>query len=213
VRRGEPGSTDAIEHYYYDFRVGPARFFILDTRTERSYRAAPPEIISQEQMEAFKAWLVADRQGLKFVGSPVPLFPDVKLAGLMEGERHDKWAGFLLQRQRLLDFMRDEGVRRVVFLSGDVHVSFWSELRSTQRPDFQVLSLISSSFNAPAFVPPLGIFESRGILDGQSDYVVTRSGGYTSRSNFTRVTWKEPELRVEVFERKGQKLQDSRFTL
>ncbi len=213
VREGEPGRTNSLQHYWYTFELGPARFFIMDTRTERSYLAAPPEIMSAQQLAAFKQWLLEDREGLKFVGSPVPFFPDVKLAGFMEWERKDKWAGFHLQRQKLLEFMRDERVKRVVFLSGDVHTSFWSELRSTSRPDFQVLSLVSSAFNAPMFVPPLDIFEKEGTLDGQADFVVKRSGGYTAKSNFTRVTWNEPELRVEVFERKGEKTADTRFTL
>ncbi|HLM45863.1 MAG TPA: alkaline phosphatase D family protein [Myxococcaceae bacterium] len=213
VREGVEGRTNTLDGYWYTFQLGPARFFMMDTRTERSYLAAPPEMIGPRQLDAFKQWLLEDREGLKFVGSSVPFFPDVKLAGYMEWERKDKWAGFLLQRQKLLEFMRDEGVKRVVFLSGDVHVSFWSELRSTSRPDFQVLSLVSSAFNAPMFVPPFGMFEKEGILDGQADFVVRRSGGYTAKSNFTRVTWNEPELRVEVFERKGEKVADSRFSL
>ncbi|PTL77063.1 alkaline phosphatase [Vitiosangium sp. GDMCC 1.1324] len=213
VREGQPERTNALHGYWYTFQLGPARFFMMDTRTERLNLAAPPQIISAEQLEAFKQWLLEDREGLKFVGSSVPLFPDVKLSGELEWERKDKWAGFLLQRQKLLEFMREERVKRVVFLSGDVHVSFWSELRSTSRPDFQVLSLVSSAFNAPMFVPPLGMFEKEGILDGQADFVVKRSGGYTAKSNFTRVTWNEPELLVEVFERKGEKTAEARFTL
>lgn len=213
VREGQPDRTNALHGYWYTFQLGPARFFMMDTRSERTYLSAPPEIIGSAQMEAFKQWLLEDREGLKFVGSSVPFFPDVKLSGAMEWERKDKWAGFLLQRQKLLEFMRDERIKRLVFLSGDVHVSFWSELRSTSRPDFQVLSLVSSAFNAPMFVPPLGMFEKQGILDGQADFVVTRSGGYTSRSNFTRVTWNEPELLVQVFERKGEKTAEARFTL
>lgn len=213
VREGQPERTNALQGYWYQFRTGPARFFMMDTRTERTYLSAPPEIIGATQLEAFKQWLLEDREGLKFVGSPVPFFPDVKLSGSMEWERKDKWAGFLLQRQKLLEFMRDEGVKRVVFLSGDVHVSFWSELRSTSRPDFHILSIVSSAFNAPMFVPPFGIFEKQGILDGQADFVVTRSGGYTGKSNFTRITWNEPELIVQVFERKGEKTAESRFTL
>jgi hypothetical protein len=50
-------------------------------------------------------------------------------------------------------------------------------------------------------------------LDGQADYVVSRHGGYTSLSNFTRLTWKEPNLRVAVFERKGKLLQESLLNL
>lgn len=212
-RRDEPGVTNALTRYWYDFQVGPARFFVLDTRTERYHRARPPQLIGPPQLEALKQWLMQDPGGLKFVVSSVPLFPDVRLAGLAEVEREDKWAGFLLQRQHLLDFIRDNGVRRVVFLSGDIHASLWSELRSTSRPDFRLHSIISSAFAAPALVPPGFMYEQSGILDGQSDYVVARHGDYVKVSNFTRVTWKEPVLRVEVFERKGARVQDTELRL
>ncbi|QSQ21422.1 alkaline phosphatase family protein [Pyxidicoccus parkwayensis] len=212
-RRDVPGLTNTLTRYWYDFQVGPARFFVLDTRTERYHLARPPQIIGPPQMEALKQWLMQDAGGLKFVVSSVPLFPDVRLAGLMEAERKDKWAGFLLQRQHLLDFIRDNDVRRVVFLSGDIHASLWSELRSTSRPDFRLYSVISSAFAAPAFVAPEFMYEQAGILDGQSDYVVTRHGGYVQVSNFTRLTWREPVLRVEVFERKGARIQDAELRL
>jgi alkaline phosphatase D len=212
-RRDVPGLTNTLTRYWYDFQVGPARFFVLDTRTERYHRARPPQIIGPPQLDALKHWLTKDPGGLKFVVSSVPLFPDVKLAGLAAVEREDKWAGFLLQRQHLLDFIRDNGVRRVVFLSGDIHASLWSELRSTSRPDFRLYSVISSAFAAPAFVPPEFMYEQAGVLDGQSDYAITRHGGYVQLSNFTRLTWKEPVLRVEVFERKGARVQDAELRL
>jgi alkaline phosphatase D len=212
-RRNMPGVTNALTRYWYDFQAGPARFFVLDTRTERYHAARPPQLLGPPQMDALKHWLVKDKAGLKFVVSSVPFFPDVKLAGLAAWERNDKWAGFLHQRQHLLDFIRDNGVRRVVFLSGDIHASLWCELRSTSRPDFRLYSIISSAFAAPAFVPPEFMYEQSGILDGQSDYVVTRNGGYVQLSNFTRLTWREPVLRVEVFERKGARVHDAELRL
>jgi alkaline phosphatase D len=109
--------------------------------------------------------------------------------------------------------MRDEGVHRTVFLSGDVHVSLWSELKSLSRPDFRVHSLISSAFSSPALVAPEFFFETKGLLDGQTDYALTRHGGYTQVSNFTRLTWKEPNLRVAVYERKGRLLHDTTLNL
>ncbi|HYH98174.1 alkaline phosphatase D family protein [Hyalangium sp.] len=212
-RRNEPGLTNALTRYWYTFEAGPARFFVLDVRTERYHRAQPPELIGARQLHALREWMQADRGGLKFVVSAVPFFPDLTLAGWALGERNDKWAGFQLQRQKLLDFMRDEGVHRTVFLSGDVHVSLWSELKSTSRPDFRVHSIISSAFNAPALSAPEFLFELEGLLDGQTDYTLTRHGGYTQVSNFTRLTWKEPTLRVEIFDRKGKRLHETSLNL
>ncbi|WP_224240515.1 alkaline phosphatase D family protein [Hyalangium gracile] len=212
-RKHEQGLTNAITRYWYTFESGPARFFVMDVRTERYKHAQPPEMISATQLHALEAWLRADKGGLKFVVTPVPFFPDMRLAGWGLSERNDKWAGFQHQRQRLLDFMRDEGVRRAVFLSGDVHVSFWTALKSASRPDFRVHSIISSAFNTPAITPPELLFETRGILDGQTDYVLDGHGGYTPVSNFTRLSWKEPVLRVEIFDRKGKRLYETSLNL
>lgn len=212
-RKGEPGTTNLINRYWYTFEAGPARFFVMDVRTERYRLAQPPQMISARQLRALQEWMLADRGGLKFIVSPVPLFPDMSLAGWALGERNDKWAGFQHQRQKLLDFMRDEGVHRTVFLSGDVHVSLWSELKSLSRPDFRVHSLVSSAFSSPAVVAPEFFFETGGLLDGQTDYTLTRHGGYTEVSNFTRLTWKAPALRVEIFDRKGKRLHEVSLNL
>jgi alkaline phosphatase D len=212
-RRDTPGLTNDISHYWYSFRSGPARFFVMDTRTERYHTARPPQMIGAAQEEAFKQWLLEDPRGLKFVVSSVPLFPDPRNTGVARAEHDDKWAGFLLQRQHLLEFMRDRGVHRTVFLSGDIHASQWSELRSTSHPDFRLYSIISSAFAAPAFVPPDFVYEQSGVLDGQADFVLTRHGGYTQLSNFVRLTWKEPVLHVEIYERKGARLHDVQLDL
>jgi len=212
-RTNEPGLTNAITELWYTFQSGPAHVFVMDVRTERYLRGQPPRMVSDRQFQALQGWMRANKGALKLVVTAVPLFPDLKLAGWALGERNDKWAGTLQQRQRLLDFMRDEGVRRTVFLSGDVHVSLWAELKSTSRPDFRAYSIISSAFHPPPITPPDFLFESPGILDGQSDYVVTRNGGYTALSNFTRLTWKEPTLRVAVYERKGKLLHDTSLNL
>lgn len=212
-RKNEPGVTNAINHYWYTFESGPARFFVMDVRTERYKLAQPPEMISATQLRALREWMRADKDGLKFVVSPVPFFPDMKLAGWAMSERNDKWAGFLQQRQGLLNFMRDERVRRAVFLSGDVHVSFWTQLTSRSRPDFRVHSIISSAFNAPAITPPEFFFETKGLLDGQTDYQLTGHAGYTDVSNFTRLSWKEPQLHVEIFDRKGARLRQATLDL
>ncbi len=212
-RRNEPGLSNAITQLWYTFQRGPAHFFVMDVRTERYHGAQPPEMISERQEQALRAWMEAHREALKFIVTPVPFFPDLRLRGWALGERKDKWAGFLQQRTRILDFIRSEGARRVVFLSGDVHVSLWAELKSTSRPDCRVHSIISSAFSPPVFNPPEFLFDMKGALDGQTDYMLGRHGGYTALANFTRLTWHEPVLRVEVFERKGKRLHATELNL
>lgn len=188
---------------YYSFNVGSTKLFIMDTRTERFKNANPPQIVSREQMKALKAWLLEDRRALKFIGTSVPFFPDHKT------ESKDKWSGFEAQRNEILEFIRANGIRKVVFLSGDVHLSAWATLTCSSDPSFRVHSIISSAFYWPYPAESKFAFKSDGILTtvGQNQYSVVNSGGYRNEDNFTRVTSEDNQrLLVEIYDRKGAKL-------
>lgn len=81
----------------------------------------------------------------------------------------DAWGGFLQQRTRLLDFIRQ--IRRVVVLSGDIHASMTAELAHQDDPDFKIISLISSPFFWPYPHSRPQLF----VLDG-----ILRTGGANS---------------------------------
>ena len=83
-------------HYWYTFDHGCAAFFVMDVRGEQSkvggttvvedphryeasweYRDAEPRMISEKQKNALFDWLKKQPQDqVKFIVSPVPLFPD-----------------------------------------------------------------------------------------------------------------------------------------
>ena len=88
---GTPEFARTPTRYWYRYDVGPARFFVLDTRNERylSLAGADPQIISSDQMSALLQWLVeSPPDAPKFVVTSVPMFPDDR------SEISDKWAGF-----------------------------------------------------------------------------------------------------------------------
>lgn len=111
--RADPADPHRL---YRSFRWGRlVEVFILDTRQYRS----PPfdRDTAQKTMlgSAQKAWL---KQGLqssdavfKIVATTIPL----KYHGA------DSWEGYTTERQELFDFIGRNDIRRVVFLSGDVH--------------------------------------------------------------------------------------------
>ena len=187
----------------------------MDVRTERYRQAQPPQLISARQMQALRGVDCRRiRGGLKFVVSAVPFFPDLKLGGWAMGERNDKWAGFQQQRQHLPGLHAGPGRAphgvplrrraRVVLERAEEQLEAGtsactpsSRRRSTPPPSTRRSS--SSS--------------TRDILDGQTDYQLTRHGGYTRVSNFTRLSWKEPTLRVEIFDRKGKRLHEASLNL
>jgi alkaline phosphatase D len=149
---------DKSKNLYYEFSHGPARFFSMDVRLERYMKIKSPQMIGEYQEEAVKSWLLKHKSNeyVKFIVSAVPIFPDSKnVFGYPFGAPEDKWGGYSEQRLRLLDFIRTESIRKVVFLSGDVHVSIASKLLY-EETDIGVYSVISSAFSWP--VPGLQSF-------------------------------------------------------
>jgi alkaline phosphatase D len=211
---GTPDLARTPTHYWYTYEIGPARFFVLDTRNERYLHlaGADPQIISPTQMSALLQWLVdAPPQAPKFVVSSVPVFPDDR------SQIADKWAGFPRQRRQLLDEIRRRGVRKVVFLSGDVHCSGWTELRCPADPAFRVYSVLSSPFFFPG--PRLGEADrfdlTAVIANPPHDFVIASHGPVLGDDAFTRVSVSADAtvMRVDVYDRKGGLLDGSALPL
>ncbi|MCC7100942.1 MAG: alpha/beta fold hydrolase [Rubrivivax sp.] len=126
-------------------------FFVLDTRTHRSRRDAR----NAERADILQDGVLDDllqrlqrcpRESVKFVVSPSPVFPPERLAGL-GCLRSDTWSGFPAARARLLHGLCEHDIRRVVFLSGDSHMSSVSRLWLTDGPS--VVSIVASGLYTP----------------------------------------------------------------
>ena len=196
------------KNHWYKFRSGCADVFVLDTRTERLREASPPRIVSEAQLEALKSWLKADSEGVKFVVTSVPFFPDTRRRS------DDRWDGFEAQRLEILDFIREHQIRRVVFLSGDVHCSMAAQLRCSTDPDFLVTSIVSSAFYW--FLPHTSPeqFDLSGLLaqSGASVYTVENASDVYPKDMFTRVSVTPEEVVVKFYERKGALLGERTFS-
>ncbi len=154
VRKRHPCSSNDEAANYVEFDYGQARFFLLDTRTERRRRPdgtmKDPEpdtrMIGKEQMAAFKAWLTADcadadgrhekPERLKFVVSSVPFIAEV-LSEQGKGDpskrddrSDDKWSGapFLRQRQEIIELIAEARIQNLVFLVGDMHCAYHASM-------------------------------------------------------------------------------------
>jgi alkaline phosphatase D len=198
--RGRP------DRWWYSYQDGCSEFFVTDTRTERNISDDPDEnkIISDEQMKALKEWLSDGSGRVKFVASAVPLFPEMK------ADSGDKWSGFPEQRSELLDFIRVNDIRRVVFLSGDVHSSLSAELVSPEaQPGFKIISVISSAYFWPYPHNSKRAFRRSGSFrstETNATYKVVNAGEVAPTDNFTRVTADLEKMKIEVFSRKGKEL-------
>jgi len=223
IKNGRPNGFP--NHYWYSFSNGCADVFMMDTRTERDLPqpccdgSHPPEgqqdrqtargeerhsIISSDQMDELEAWLANDTGRIKFIATTVPF---------VCAEGPDKWDGFRAQRDHILDFIFTNKIRRVVFLSGDVHTSFSCEIRSDRDADFKVISIVSSAFYWPYPHQLLHAFQLSGPLAGysQNQYTITQASPTHATDNFTRVKADLRGLEVDVFSRKGDRLGSSRY--
>jgi alkaline phosphatase D len=199
--------TEPPDRYWYEFKSGCADFFVLDTRTERylPHNESERLIISIRQMTALKFWLNDGSGKIKFVASAVPVFPDV------QAERDDKWAGFLVQRTELLNFIKDNQIPKVVFLSGDVHSSLSAQLVCREEASCKITSIISSSFFWPVAIFRSKDFQMTGTLKvvGANSYELVEASRVTSEDNFTVVSASPDQLTVTVYGRKGNILVNS----
>lgn len=190
---------------WYTFQDGCCDFFATDSRTERQLGDTDDTrmMMSSAQMESLKSWL-CDGSGLvKFVITSIPFFPD-KLSG--GGLDDDKWGGFLKQRTELLDLIAEKDLKRVVFLSGDVACGMTAELRCEEKPDFKVISVVSSGLFWPFPHKKAKNFQMEGKLATLSSrhYTLAEAGPVVSQDLFTRVTADMKGLTVEVFSSRGE---------
>ncbi|RDW61995.1 hypothetical protein BP6252_11428 [Coleophoma cylindrospora] len=111
---------------YYTFKKGDVAFFVMDTRRYRSpedVEDGPGKtMLGESQRKALEHWLRTER-GWKMVVSSVPFTRNWR-----GPESIDSWAGYLWERQQLLEVMwATDGV---VILSGDRHEHATTEFPS-----------------------------------------------------------------------------------
>lgn len=95
---------------YRSFRWGQAmELFLLDTRQHRD--PAKGTMLGRRQKEWLFSNLAAAKSLFKFVGTSVP----------MSGGGSDRWDGYPKERSELLNFIKDQKITGVVFLSADLH--------------------------------------------------------------------------------------------
>ena len=141
--------ASATGPFWYRFDKGAARFFVLDTRTQRvdhlTHRRDgndPGRIIDDEQMEQLLEWMSKYRDDLKFVVTSVPFVAQInddasEKAVRWQGQSpelnpaNDKWSAprFRGQRERIIDHIACKGIEHLVFLTGDMHCCYHATMR------------------------------------------------------------------------------------
>ncbi|MBI3951389.1 MAG: alkaline phosphatase D family protein, partial [Acidobacteria bacterium] len=101
---------------YRSFRWGQAaELFILDTRQYRRPSSLPDTssktMLGAQQKAGLKAALHNSTAKFKFIATSVPL----RVHG------RDSWEGYTIERQELFDFIIQNNIKNVIFLSADAH--------------------------------------------------------------------------------------------
>ena len=135
--------------YWYRFDKGVTRFFVLDTRTQRYDNSASARMIDDDQMSQLLQWMSCYKNDLKFVVTSVPFVAQINDAGsertpqwnqdatpqkngaTPRHQENDKWsaARFKNQRDQIIEHISSQHIRRLIFLTGDMHSCYHASMR------------------------------------------------------------------------------------
>jgi alkaline phosphatase D len=200
-----------LEQYWYQFSDGDIEWFVTDSRTRRNLSANDRRILDEEQEQALCKWLIHSPARVKFVVTSVMFYPDRKLNG------DDAWKAFAQQRLRLLETIRTQRIKNVIFVSGDVHGSLTSRLTHSEDPDFEVHTVVSSPLCNSKLLPYAKA--STFILDqplaqtAAGDYRHELTSDVVSEDNFAHLVVDGEQIQVNYYDRDGKPLQTANIPL
>jgi alkaline phosphatase D len=164
--------TAAPDRVYGQVSLGRhADLLLLDQRRYRSDQpcgdpvAQPcPEsedagrtMLGAEQKAWFKQALAGSRATWKLVGNPLMLMA-LEVAPRAASFTYDSWDGYKAERRELLEYIRDQRIADVTFLTGDIHTFFAGNLTPSGREGAGEPAAVATEFVG-------GAISSQGIAD------------------------------------------------
>jgi alkaline phosphatase D len=135
--------------------------FVLDSRSERkpsTRNNANAQYLSPEQIQWLEQGLAASPARFKLIMNSVPI---TNMPNVWDLYKIDRWEAYAAQRTRILKFIDDNAINGVLWLSGDFHLAFISNVSTsgpgaTQRevlcgPGAQDSNALVSSLQPPQF--------------------------------------------------------------
>ncbi|UVL84466.1 alkaline phosphatase D family protein [Pseudomonas sp. B21-028] len=195
----------SLPHYWYQFAHGDIEWFVTDSRTRRNVSMEDRRILDVEQEQSLLEWLVNSTARVKFIVTSVMFYPDRAL------DDGDAWQAFPQQRLRLLECIRRQGIKNVIFVSGDVHGSMTSRLCHSQDPGFEVHTIVASPFCNSELLPYAAasnfIFKAPMARTENGDYRYELTSTVISQDNFAHLHVASQSLHVTFHDRDGYPLQ------
>ena len=132
--------TDELPGTFYSFRWHDAEFFVLDGRYYKSDMA----MYGQGQLDWLKKKIKKSTASVKFIVGGCQFLVDAK-----GGE---DWGDYPQEKNGFLQFLNDENIRGIVFLSGDRHLAELTILDGWGGPTLvEMTSSPMTSFVNPTF--------------------------------------------------------------
>jgi len=127
-----PTDANGKAVHYFTFDFGDTGFFVMDCRSFRDSHhvdAFHPTktMLGAIQLQRLKDWLMAvnTTRVFKIIASTVP----VTLFLPSYSRFYDGWSQFVHERDGILDFIEQNNIHGVLFISGDLHHPFVVEIR------------------------------------------------------------------------------------
>ena len=130
-----------VKGIFFKYTWGQIDFFFLDGRWYRDPDEDPNTPDKTMLGAAQFDWLKTE------LGSSSAVFKVLVSGGgwsKAKGEFGDSWAGFLHERNRLFDFIRDREITGVVLLSGDTHVGELNVIPWSEKGGYDLYDMVSS---------------------------------------------------------------------
>ncbi|MGH2945953.1 MAG: alkaline phosphatase D family protein [Solirubrobacteraceae bacterium] len=108
----------------------------------------PRAFLGRAQMDWLKRRLSGSRAAWKVIGSQTLMMPARVTGGAFY--TYDFWNGYPREREELLAHIRDEGIRDVVFITGDIHLFLAGDVR-TSAGESVALEFVGGSITSTNF--------------------------------------------------------------
>jgi len=200
-----------LKKYWYTFADGDTDWFVMDCRTERVLSGSDKRMIGVEQENALSKWLSNSTAKVKFIVSSVMFMPDQKKHG------EDGWQSFAAQRHRILETIRSNAFKNVIFVSGDIHGSLTCQLSHSEDPNFVVHNIVSSPLCNTKLLPYASvrnlIFNAPLASNNKGFNPPTLTSAMISEDNFACLTLEGQQLKVDFYNPQGHVLQSVTIAL
>lgn len=194
-----PDTPPTPRKYHYTFNYGRCHFFVMDTRFRRY--SGRGQMIDSNQLGELLNWLTTYSSNLKFIVSSVPFVGHVK------NSKKDKWCDqvFSAQREIILHYMWENDIRKVVFLTGDMHQSYYANMTiSKDNKSIKIHELMSSPINQ--FTPDVlleDIYDSPHIEDTERGLrirsTINSRTFYGNHSNIMAIDVNGDRIRYRIY--------------